>query len=174
DIFRQPKPAASFYRSQCEPSEEVVLELALAWAPSDEAGGLSKLVICSNCEHLKLYIGGKFLLEADPDRRQFPHLTHPPYVIDLGDKMDGNWGDLRVEGYIAGRQVVVRNYSGKGFDQRFVLQADDRQLVADGADATRVVLRATDEFGNTRPLADSAISLQLEGPAELIGDNPFV
>ena len=174
DIFRQPKPAAGFYRSQCEPSQEVVLELALAWAPSDAAGGLSKLVICSNCEHLKLYINAKPLLEADPDHQQFPHLAHPPYVIDLGDKLDGNWGDLRIEGYIAGRQVVVRNYSGKGFDQRFVLQADDRQLISDGADSTRVVLRVTDEFGNTRPLANDAIRLQLEGPAELIGDNPFV
>ena len=174
DIFRQPKPAASFYRSQCEPSQEVVLELALAWAPSDEAGGLSKLVICSNCDHLKLYINAKPLLEADPDRGQFPHLAHPPYVIDLGDKLDGNWGDLRVEGYIAGRQAIVRNYSGKGFDQRFVLEADDHQLTGDGADSTRVVLRVTDEFGNTRPLADNAISLQLDGPAELLGDNPFV
>ena len=174
DIFRQPKPAASFYRSQCDPSQEVVLELALAWAPSDEAGGLSKLVICSNCEHLKLYVNAKPLLEANPDRGQFPHLAHPPYVIDLGDKLDGNWGDLRVEGYIAGRQVVVRNYSGKGFDQRFVLEADDRQLIGNGADSTRVVLRVTDEFGNTRPLADNAISLQLVGPAELVGDNPFV
>jgi len=131
-------------------------------------------VICSNCEHLKLYIDAKPLLEADPDRGQFPHLAHPPYVIDMGDKLDGNWGDLRVEGYIAGRQVMVRNYSGKGFDQRFVLEADDRQLVGDGADSTRVVLRVTDEFGNTRPLADNAILLQLEGPAELLGDNPFV
>lgn len=174
DIFRQPKPAAGFYRSQCDPSREVVLELALAWAPSDEAGGLSKLVICSNCEQLKLYVNAKPLLDASPDRRQFPHLAHPPYVIDLGDKLDANWGDLRVEGYIAGRQVIVRNYSGKGFDQRFVLETDDRQLIGNGADSTRVVLRVTDEFGNTRPLADNAISLQLEGPAELVGDNPLV
>jgi beta-galactosidase len=174
DIFRLPKPAASFYRSQVDPAREVVLELALAWAPSDEAGGLSKLVICSNCEHLKLYVNAKPLLEANPDREQFPHLAHPPFVIDLGDKLDGNWGDLRIEGYIEGRQVVVRNYSGKGFDQRLVLQADDRQLMGDGADSTRVVLRVTDEFGNTRPLANDAIRLQLEGPADLIGDNPFV
>jgi len=174
DIFREPKPAAGFYRSQCDPAQEVVLELAPAWAPSDEAGGLSRLVVCSNCEHLRLYLGSKLLLEADPDRRQFPHLAHPPYVIDLGAALDGNWGDLRIEGYIAGRQVIVRNYSGKGLDQRFLLQPDDSQLLADGADTTRVVLRVTDEFGNSRPLANSAIRLELNGPAELLGDNPFV
>ena len=28
DIFREPKPAAGFYKSQCEPEEEIVLEPA--------------------------------------------------------------------------------------------------------------------------------------------------
>jgi beta-galactosidase len=32
----------------------------------------------------------------------------------------------------------------------------------------------TDEFGNVRPFANDAIRLELAGPAELIGDNPFV
>ena len=50
---------------------------------------------------------------------------------------------------------------------------DDSQLVADGADATRVVLRVTDEFGNVRPFANDAVTLRIDGPADLIGDNPF-
>jgi beta-galactosidase len=36
-----------------------------------------------------------------------------------------------------------------------------------------VVLRVTDEFGNIRPFANDAISLKVDGPAEIIGDNPF-
>ena len=50
---------------------------------------------------------------------------------------------------------------------------DDTRLFADGADTTRVVLRVTDEFGAIRSLAGDAIQLSVEGPAELIGDNPF-
>jgi beta-galactosidase len=53
------------------------------------------------------------------------------------------------------------------------LLPDDTALVADGADATRVVLRVTDEFDNIRPYASDPIAFTLEGPAELIGDNPF-
>jgi beta-galactosidase len=34
------------------------------------------------------------------------------------------------------------------------------------------VLRVTDEFGNVRPYAADAIRLELDGPAELIGENP--
>jgi beta-galactosidase len=69
---------------------------------------------------------------------------------------------------------MVKNYSGQGLDQDFTLLSDDTQLVADGADTTRVVLRVTDEFGNVRPFANVAIRIALDGPAELIGDNPFV
>ena len=58
-------------------------------------------------------------------------------------------------------------------DQKFALIPDDTKLIADGADTTRVVLRVTDEFGAIRPFANDAVKLQLEGPAELIGDNPF-
>jgi beta-galactosidase len=173
DIFREPKRAAGFYRSQCDPAEEVVIEPAMHWSPSDGAGGLTTMVVCSNCEHLKLYVGGLLLLEGDPDRTQFPHLAHPPFVFKLDDVVD-TWGDLRLEGYIGGRQVMVKHYSGQGLDQDFTVLADDPRLVADGADSTRVVLRVTDEFGNVRPFANVAIRLELEGPAELIGDNPFV
>ena len=35
------------------------------------------------------------------------------------------------------------------------------------------MLRVTDEFGNIRPFANDAIKLEVEGPSEIIGDNPF-
>src|SRR5262249_15874491 len=53
------------------------------------------------------------------------------------------------------------------------MHADDQELNADGADTTRVVLRVTDEYGAIRPYANDPIVLTLEGPADLIGDNPF-
>jgi len=69
--------------------------------------------------------------------------------------------------------VITKNYSGRGADQKFLLLPDDTRLVSDGADSTRVVLRVTDEFGAVRPFANDAIQLEIEGPAEIIGDNPF-
>src|SRR5215472_13537629 len=172
DIFREPKPAAGFYKSQCDPAEEVVLEPAFHWARGDESIGFTKAMVCSNCEHLKFYIADKLVAEADPDKQQFPHLRYAPFTADLEHKVD-HWGDLRIEGYIDGKQVVSKTLSGKGVDAKFVLVADDSKLNADGADTTRVVLRVTDEFGAIRPFAGDAIKLELAGPAELIGDNPF-
>jgi beta-galactosidase len=54
-----------------------------------------------------------------------------------------------------------------------MLLPDDRELQADGADTTRVVLRVTDEFGAVRTYANDPIVFTLEGPGRLIGDNPF-
>jgi beta-galactosidase len=173
DIFREPKPAAGFYKSQCDPTEKVVLEPAFHWARGDESVGFSRAVVSSNCDHLKFYIDGQLVAEADPARAEFPHLPHPPFDVKLGELFH-RWGDLRIEGYIGGKQVITKSFSGKGVDAQFVLLPDDARLVADGADSTRVVLRVTDEFGAVRPFADCAIQLELEGPAEIVGDNPFV
>jgi beta-galactosidase len=172
DIFREPKPAAGFYKSQCDPSEEVVLEPAFHWARGDESIGFTKAMVCSNCDHLKFYVADKLVAEADPDRTQFPHLRYAPFTVDLNHVVRA-WGDLRIEGYIAGKQVIAKTLSGKGIDQKFQLLPDDTTLNADGADSTRVVLRVTDEFDAIRTFANDAIKFDLEGPAEIIGDNPF-
>ncbi|MGH9742219.1 MAG: glycoside hydrolase family 2 protein, partial [Candidatus Acidiferrum sp.] len=172
DIFREPKPAAGFYKSQCDPSDEVVLEPAFHWARGDESIGFTKAYVCSNCDHLKFYIAGKLVAEADPNKTEFAYLPHPPFVVDLQHLTD-HWGDLRIEGYLNGKQAIVKTLSGKGLDQKFALLPDETHLNADGADSTRVVLRVTDEFGAIRPFANDSIQFELVGPAELIGDNPF-
>ena len=172
DIFREPKPAAGFYRSQCDPDEEIVLVPAFHWARGDENIGFTDALVSSNCDHLKFYVADKLVAEADPDRKQFPHLQYAPFTAEIGRHIDP-WGDLRIEGYIAGQQVITRSFSGKGVDKKFSLLPDDRTLIADGADTTRVVLRVTDEFDAIRPFAADAIRFELAGPAQLIGDNPF-
>ena len=185
DIFREPKPAAGFYKSQCDPSEEIVLEPAFHWARGDESVGFTKAVFCSNCDHLKIFARAESLesnpwvalTEIDPDRAEFEHLKYPPFVLDLATldlkKLRAGWGDLRAEGYINGKLVITKTLSGRGVDSKFVLVADDKELEADGADTTRVVVRVTDEFGAMRTYANDPIAFTLEGPAKLIGDNPF-
>jgi beta-galactosidase len=172
DIFREPKPAAGFYKSQCDPEEEIVLEPAFRWARGDESTAFTKGVVCSNCDHLKFYIDDKLIADLDPDRSEFGNLQHPPFVLQL-EPFRNAWGDLRIEGYLRDKLVIAKRYSGKGIDQQFSVLPDDTKLVADGADTTRVVLRVTDEFGAIRSFANDAIRLSVEGPSEIIGDNPF-
>jgi len=173
DIFRIPKPAAGFYQSQCDPKEEIVLEPAFDWARGDRNEGFNIAMICSNCEHLKIYIGGRLVAEVEPDRQNFGNLAYPPFVTNLRDGFRRGWGDLKIEGYIGGKVVITKMMSGRGADRQLLLEPDDRELNGDGIDATRVVMKVTDEYGAVRPLANAAIALSLTGPGEIIGENPF-
>ncbi|MGA2809654.1 MAG: glycoside hydrolase family 2 TIM barrel-domain containing protein, partial [Terracidiphilus sp.] len=172
DIFREAKPAAGFYKSQCSPAEEVVLEAGFHWTMNDGAAGFLPAPICSNCDTIKCSIGrdGKWheIIELKPDRKQFPHLTYPPFFLTLPNGND-DWGDLRLDGYIQGELKISKSYSGQGVDQAFHVHADDPELLADGSDATRVALRVTDEYGNVRTLSNAPVSLEIQGPAKIIG-----
>jgi beta-galactosidase len=173
DIFREPKPAAGLYRSQCEPEEEPILEPAFHWCTADDFEWLKKVMVCSNCERLAFYVGDTLVAEVAPDRAQFPHLRYPPFTVNLFRAANDTSKELRIDGYRGGALVISRRYSGQSIERRLELRADASELLADGADATRVVFRVTDEFGALKPYATAAIALELQGPAELIGDNPF-
>jgi beta-galactosidase len=175
DISRIPKPAAYVYKSQCDPNEETVLEAGFFWSSGDrsEAGGPGVVPILSNCERLKIYYAGALKQELDPDRKTFPHLKYPPFMMDLGYLPLNPWGDLKIDGYIAGKLVKTLTLSGSGKDADLKVLPDDTELNGDGRDATRVALIVTDEYGNIKPFATGAITLALSGPAELIGENPF-
>jgi beta-galactosidase len=174
DIFRLPKAAAGFYRSQVDPAREIVLEPAFNWSPGDHsgAGGPGTVPVCSNCDHLKVYIDGKLQLEADPDRVLYPHLKYAPFTLKL-ENIWGLWGDLQIDGYIRGDKVISRKFSGKAIDRQLLVEPDDAQLTGDGRDVTRVVLRAADQYGNTQQFASGSVALSIEGPGEIIGENPF-
>jgi beta-galactosidase len=175
DIFRIPKPAAALYKSQCDPREEIVLEPGFIWSQGDKSGGGGPglVPVCSNCDHLIVYIGGQIKREVDPDRKDYGNLAHPPFLVDLTDCWAGDWGDLKIEGYLGGKLAITRTFSGKGADVQLFVEPDDAELVGDGSDATRVVLRATDEYGSPRPFSTGAVSLAIEGPGEIVGENPF-
>ena len=173
DIFRIPKPAAGFYKSQCDPAEEVVLEPAFDWARGDENETFTNALVCSNCEKLKFYIGERLIAEVEPDRKTYDHLKYAPFVTNLHAGIGGGWDDLRIEGYIGGKKVIERKMSAKGVDRQLLVEPDDRALIGDGIDMTRVVLKVTDEFGNVRPFSNAAIELAVQGPGEIVGEHPF-
>jgi len=174
DIFRISKPAGGFYKSQCDPKEEIVLEPAFDWSRGDRNETFTIAMVSSNCEKIKMYIADRLIADIGPDRENFPHLKYPPFVKNIRDEIyKGKWGDMKIEGYIDGKKVITKMMSGRGADRQLLVEPDDRELIGDGIDATRVVLKVTDEYGSVRPLANASITLSLTGPGEIIGENPF-
>ena len=54
------------------------------------------------------------------------------------------------------------------------MKADDRELIADGVDATRLVFKVVDKFGANRAFGSGNVSFEVTGPGVILGDNPFV
>lgn len=177
DIFRLPKYAAYFYESQIAPEKRVVLRAATIWSMGDRSGGGNDpLVIFGNVDEVEVFIGGVSFGRYQPDRAEFPHLPHPPFQI-RGLNLWVTWGqkmaDLRVVGYWKGEAVAEQRIASRGLPHALHLSVDDSELLADGSDMTRLAFRIVDPYGNRLPYANAVIAFEIEGPGELIGENPF-
>lgn len=175
DIFRLPKYAADFYGSQISPGIRPVLRAATLWTMGDRSeGGNDPLVVFSNCDRIAVYIGENLYGEFEPDRERYPNLPHPPFTV-VGLKMiwGSKYADLRVVGYLAGQPVIEQRIAADGLPHALELRLDDAEIQADGVDMTRLVFRIVDRFGNRLPYVNQVIAFTIEGPAELVGENPF-
>ena len=174
DIFRVPKLGAAFYRTQGDPKERVVIEPNFYWdfGPQSPNGPGEKAVIFSNCDRLELFIDSRHHSSLKPDTAGFPNLKHPPFFAQL--KLAGMKNpELRIDGYVGDKKVLSRWFSSDTSKDQLLLEADDAKLVADGSDATRLMFRAADKFGALRPFVGGEVALKVEGPAIIVGDNPF-
>lgn len=176
DIFRLPKFAAFFYESQQDPKQKVVLRPSTNWSLGDIKEGLIEpVIVFSNCEEIVVTIGGVLQGKYTPDHVRYPNLPHPPFTIEnLDVRLAHPYGDIQFIGLIGGEKVADCAIASEKLPRKLALTLDDNTLYADGADMTRLVIRITDDYGNTLPYALSAVHLNIEGEAELIGANPFV
>lgn len=178
DTFRLPKWAAYFYKSQQSPETEVVLKAATHWTMGDRSGGGNNpLTVFSNCDEVGVHIGDNDVGRYKPDYDTFPNLKHPPITIGGLDRYSA-WGqrqfyDLHLIGYIQGEPVAEQWIASNQLPQKLELTTDTNQLMANGSDMARVVFRVTDEFGNPLPYAIKIVEFELDGDADLIGENPF-
>ncbi len=175
DIFRVPKPGASFYRSQGDPTLGPVILPGFFWdfGPGSPPGGPGQgAMIATNCDRLQLYLNGQLFSIATPDVVDFASLAHPPVYVNL--TVDGtSLPDLRIDGYVNDQLVTSVQMSSDPSMDTLALTVEDQSISGDGTDATRFTFRALDAYGNQRPYPAGDVALGLSGPAELIAENPF-
>ena len=100
-------------------------------------------------------------------------------LVDLFLKYNAGWGDaedsFELVGYHNSAEVVRRSF-GSGSLSQLTIAADDTSLhtltPAGTWDATRVVFKLTDQYGNIMPYAVEHLKIEVEGPAVLIGTVP--
>lgn len=175
DIFRLPKWAAHFYASQQSPQKRIILEEATTWSLGDvDEGMIEPVIVFTNCDEVEVYIGEMQIGRYRPNRDEFPGLPHPPiYLTHLPVRLAHPYGDLRLIGYIGGQAVAERRRAADPQPRALILKTDAPELYADGMDMTRLIFKVADRYGNPLCYASKAIFFELDGPAELIGENPF-
>ncbi|MFS2180348.1 glycoside hydrolase family 2 TIM barrel-domain containing protein [Rhizobium pisi] len=176
DMFREPKFAAYAYISQCDPSDEIVMKPVTFWARGERnIGGVLPLIILTNCDEVELQYGA-LSKRVGPDRENYPHLPHPPIVLDhrhfTQDEL-GTWGlewiDGTFTGYIGGNPVASLTLAADPLPTTLEIVADSQTLKARERDSTRVIIRALDQCGQRLPFMNDVISLKVHGPAKIVG-----
>lgn len=175
DVFRIPKLGASFYQSQGDAKFAPAIHPNFYWdfGPKSPKGPGKNVAIFSNCDRLELFIDGGSKVSLFPDFKNFPNLKCPPFFTDL--EIDGTQShpELRIDGYVGNTLALSRSFSSNPEQDQFLLVADDKQLIGNGSDATRVVFSIVDKYGAARPFAGGKVIFKIEGPGIIVGDNPF-
>ncbi len=175
DLFRVPKPGAAIYQAQTDPRITPVIAPAFYWdfGPASPVTSLPSAMICANLDRLEVYVGGRPFATLTPDASGYPNLAYPPSFADFSAVDGASLPELRIDGYLGEAMLASRSFSADPSGDALWLAADDAEIRADGADATRLAFRALDRYGAPRPYAAGQVTLDLDGPAVLIGDNPF-
>jgi len=86
------------------------------------------------------------------------------------------WGSadekIRLVGILDGKEVAERGFGADGAAERLVAEADANRLDARDEEewaSTRVVVKALDQYDNTVPFVFEPYTIEVEGPARLIG-----
>lgn len=91
DMFRNPKLAASIYKSQNK--DTPVCEISSAMDIGDHPGGcIGEVFAFTNADSIKLYKNETFIKEFYPSRTRYFNLPHPPIIIDdfIGNLLEKN------------------------------------------------------------------------------------
>ncbi len=176
DMFREPKFAAYVYASQCDPSEDVIMKPVTFWARGERSiGGVLPLIILTNCDEVELKYGS-LTKRIGPDRENYPHLPHPPIVLDhrhfTQDEL-GRWGlewiDGEFTGFVNGEPVASLTLAADPLPTALEVVPDSTTLKARERDTTRVIIRALDQRGQRLPFLNDVATLTVKGPGKIVG-----
>lgn len=166
DIFRIPKFAWWFYRTQTE--EGPVCFIASYNLPSSG----NSVKVYSNADSVQLFRNDTLIAVQGPDSDPASvNLKHPPFTFTLPGYAPGT---LRASGLRRGEEYGTFTAATPGAPSALRLSADfsNKPLKASGSDVVFVYATIVDSIGNPVHNADSLVEFSVRGNGELIGNNP--
>lgn len=168
DIFRIPKFAYWFYRSQAEAGPLCFI------AHHNLPTSGTTVTVYSNADTVRLFQNDTLIAVQAPDcDRNSMNLRHPPFTFTLPGYIPGT---IRATAFRNGAEIASHSVSTPGSPAALRLVADfsNKHLQADGTDAVFVYASLVDSAGN--PVYDGSLPVQfsVRGDASLLGDNPVM
>jgi beta-galactosidase len=174
DMFRMPKFAAQFYRSQKDPSQEIVLETTSVFSRGEKGDNhVAPVIIMTNCDYIKFEIYGKAQGTFWPSGN-YPGLPHPPIEIDTHDSFwIEKWQGALIRGFLKDREVICRRFVRDAYLAELEVLPDDTELFSTYADDTRISCRFLDQEGNLLPYYPGVLKVEHQGDIEIRGPSVF-
>ena len=166
NIFRLPKYAYWFYRSQDERGPVCFI------AHHNLPFSGNRVTVYSNADSVRLSRNDTLIAVQGPDRDSNSlYLTHPPFTFTLTDTIPGT---LQAVALKRGSETASYSVTTPGSPVALRLLADlnNKPLQADGADVIFIHAHLADSAGNLSYCSDREVEFIIRGNAELIGDNP--
>ncbi len=151
-----PKDEVYYLRSWW--TSEPVLHIFPHWNLSGHEGEEVDVWAYSNCEEVELWVNGTSL-----GRQAMPRNGHLKWRAVYQP------GSLRAVGYIGGEEILSCVIATTGAPAHIILSSDRNALEANGRDVGVVTVSVTDSEGREVPDACIDLSLELDGPARILG-----
>lgn len=177
-MTRAPKFAAYAYASQgFSANERPILEPATHWSFGDrKVGGVFPLVILTNCDAVTFHYGHDEPLMFLPAFSRFPHLRHPPVIIEATDIPEDErivWGQRWRDGLFAGligqETVIERYFVANPLPTTLDIQVKPLIRPQDTYHDRPFQVTVRDQVGNRLPYFMDQLSIAVDGPAILQG-----
>jgi hypothetical protein len=169
DLFRLPKFAEAFFRSQRAPSDGPVVFIASYWTPASSLA----VRVFSNCEEVSLSLNDALVERRRPDAdRISSHLAHPPVTFRLGAFRPGL---LEAVGYVGGQEVTRHTVRTPRSVESLTLRLDEsgRPFGEQAKDVGFLWAALEDGDGTVVHDAWENVSFGATGDVTVVGANPF-
>ena len=165
DIFRNPKLDAAAFASQRDPAlYGPYVSILSRWTPGQSS---STVLVAGNCQQVELFTNGSSRGRISPNT--YTNLPHPLFQY-TGVSIAGQ---ARADCWINGQIAATDTKFIPGAATRLVLAADDTAIKADGADLTRVVVKAVDSNNQVVPTSSAPVTFAVTGPGAVVGESPL-
>jgi beta-galactosidase len=154
DIYRLPKGFTAYaMASQMDPDlYGPMVHILSYWEQA-----FPDLWVASNAEEVEVKVNGKSI--GRQRATEFSHLPHPIFKFTLGEAYQP--GTVEALAFRHGEIVAREELRSPQEAEKLQIVTDDASIVADGADATRVVVYAVDRNGNVNPYEDRRVNIEV-------------